>query len=56
MANDEQVAILKKGVEVWNAWRRENPNTLPDLREAVLSAANLNYANLDADLSGANLL
>ena len=21
MANDEQVAILKKGVKAWNAWR-----------------------------------
>jgi uncharacterized protein YjbI with pentapeptide repeats len=26
MANDEQLAILRKGVKAWNAWRREHPN------------------------------
>src|SRR5207249_2685644 len=35
MANDEHVAILKKGVAAWNAWRDEreprHPNALPDL-------------------------
>lgn len=32
MANEEHVAILKRGVEAWNRWRRENPNVRPDLR------------------------
>jgi hypothetical protein len=25
MANDEHVAMLKKGVDAWNKWRDENP-------------------------------
>jgi hypothetical protein len=24
MANEEQLAILKQGVDVWNQWREEN--------------------------------
>ena len=51
MANDEHVALLKQGVEAWNAWRDENPGIRPDLSEADLSKANLSYANL----RGANL-
>jgi uncharacterized protein YjbI with pentapeptide repeats len=67
MANDEHVAILKQGVTAWNAWRDENPDVRPDLREADLREANLSGANLSradlaeahlsrADLSGANLI
>src|SRR5262249_45982085 len=69
MANDEHVAILKKGTEAWNAWRKENPDIRPDLREANLRDADLSQANLGVDfkqpwpwrnlsgvdLSGANL-
>jgi hypothetical protein len=67
MANDEHVALLKQGVETWNAWRCENPNVRPyldgaklhglDLHEADLAGANLlRAASLTlADLSGANL-
>jgi uncharacterized protein YjbI with pentapeptide repeats len=55
MANDEHVAILKKGVAAWNAWRDENPDIRPDLSGANLNEANLNEADLrGADLSGAN--
>ena len=36
MANDEHVAILKQGVDDWNAWRRENPDIRPDLSGANL--------------------
>jgi hypothetical protein len=46
MANDEHVALLKQGVEAWNAWREENPNILPDLSNADLSKASLIGANL----------
>ena len=61
MANLEQLAILKKGVTLWNKWRKENPNTWIDLSEASLPGANLSRANLQgadlryANLSGANL-
>jgi Pentapeptide repeats (8 copies) len=61
MANDEHVALLKQGVDAWNAWRDENPNIRPDLREenlrwAYLRRANLRRADLwQAGLRGANL-
>lgn len=47
MADDEQLTILRQGVEVWNAWRRANPSI-----EVNLVSANLG----DADLGGANLM
>jgi uncharacterized protein YjbI with pentapeptide repeats len=67
MANDEHVAILKKGVDAWNAWRRENPGIRPDLSKADFSGRDLRNANLggarligtdldNADLSGACLI
>jgi uncharacterized protein YjbI with pentapeptide repeats len=56
MANDEHVAILKKGVAAWNAWRDKNPDIRPDLRETNLDGTDLRSANLiEADLSWANL-
>ncbi len=61
MANEEHLAILKKGVAAWNEWREQHPDIGPDLRMAKLSAANLGGADLDkanlsrADLSRANL-
>jgi Pentapeptide repeats (8 copies) len=55
MANDEHVAILKKGVDAWNAWRDENPGVRPDLVEVDLTKTDLSGADLSAtDLSGAN--
>ena len=32
MANDEHVALLKKSVDAWNAWRDDNPEIRPDLK------------------------
>lgn len=71
MANQEQLAILKQGVQAWNTWREANPKSRIDLCEAALSGAglsrtNLSRANLEraslfnanlsrADLSGATL-
>ncbi len=61
MANEEHLAILRKGVEAWNAWREENPLMKPDLSNAYLPKsylpnANLSYANLYCtDLSYADL-
>src|SRR4051794_40746646 len=47
MANEEHLAILKQGVEAWNAWRREHPQILPDLRGARLEGAKLWRPDLD---------
>ena len=56
MANEEHVAILRQGGEVWSKWRRENPSVLADPIEAGLSKANLSPAILvEANLSGAEL-
>ncbi len=66
MANQEHVDLLKQGVEAWNQWRNEHPDTKPDLLEASLAettlveadlrGALLDRANLrKADLSGADL-
>jgi hypothetical protein len=56
MANEEHLARLKQGVEVWNAWRIANPRIQPNFYEADLSGVNLGGANLrESDLDGANL-
>src|SRR6266566_6766608 len=67
MANSQHVAILNRGVAIWNKWRKNNPDEEPDLsgvnfreedlRGINLSEANLRGANLiGANLSGANLI
>ncbi len=62
MANKKHLAIIKKGVDVWNKWREGNPDIVPDLVDANLRGvylrnADLSRANLTgADLSGAVLL
>jgi uncharacterized protein YjbI with pentapeptide repeats len=56
MADKEHLAILKRGVEVWNAWREENPDVQPDLRKAAPGGIDLKGANLEgANLEGAHL-
>jgi uncharacterized protein YjbI with pentapeptide repeats len=61
MANPKHVAKLRKGVEAWNAWRRENTGIIvdlskADLHEADLRGARIQNANLnEADLRGAKL-
>jgi hypothetical protein len=62
MADDEHVAILKKGVAAWNKWRKENPDILqPELSKADFTGADLNGAKLngaylsEAKLAHANL-
>ena len=56
MANPEDLAKLKEGVESWNRWRRENPSSGAYLHEADLHEADLHWADLEeANLSGANL-
>ena len=61
MANSEQLARIKEGVQGWNAWRDANPGEAIDLSGAYLEAASLQSANLyganlhSADLSDADL-
>jgi uncharacterized protein YjbI with pentapeptide repeats len=45
MANEEQIALLKEGANIWNKWRENNSQTAIDLSDANLS---------NLDLSGAN--
>ena len=55
MANQEQLAILKRGVEAWNMWRQENSTTKVDLSGAVLSGKNLTGIDFrDAHLTRAD--
>ena len=62
MANSSHIEILLKGTDIWNAWRDENPDTIPDLSGAKLRGinlcdANLNSANLcESILPGASLI
>lgn len=62
MADQEQLEILKQGVQVWNSWREKNPNIKIDLNEVDLPKANLvdfNFRNatlIGANLIGANLI
>lgn len=66
MANPEHVKMLELGAEVWNDWRKANPDIRPilsganlygaDLRKVNLAVAELVETNLtEANLSGANL-
>jgi Pentapeptide repeats (8 copies) len=47
MANKEHLEILKKGVKEWNKWREDNPEIVPDLKEAHLRIRHLEGARLD---------
>src|SRR5438477_137291 len=47
MANPEHLAMLKRGVEAWNAWRTENPTVRPDLNQADLVGETLAGAAVD---------
>ena len=44
VANAEHLKLLKRGVDSWNAWRRENPGVEPDLYEAGQSVPGRNSA------------
>jgi hypothetical protein len=56
MANEEHLAILKKGVKEWNDWRKKNPDVIPDLNQADLGGLIFNGGNLRrARLIKANL-
>src|SRR5215467_5168052 len=60
MPKDEQVAVLGRGADAWNAWRAEHDEA-PDLSQAALRGLGLTGFDLsradlhDADLRGTNL-
>jgi uncharacterized protein YjbI with pentapeptide repeats len=56
MVNQSHLKKLEEGVEAWNAWRKENQEVKPDLRDAILKNHDLRKANLsNCDLRGARL-
>ena len=61
MANNEQMDLLKRGTQAWNAWRAEQTEATIDLSGGALRGLDLEGADLsgadlkDADLRGANL-
>ncbi len=55
MADEQQLAVLRQGSDVWNAWRKQNPELRADLAWTNLSGANLSGANLRANFSGTDL-
>jgi len=56
MSENEQLELLKKNVQDWNAWRTESPSVKPNLAGVDLSKAQLRQADLsEADLHGADL-
>ena len=52
MADSEHLSKLRRDLNEWNKWRKDNPQIKPDLTSAPLQGADL----INADLSGANLL
>lgn len=57
MANEAQLARLRRSVEEWNQWREENPSVRVNLINADLRSANLINADLiNADLRSADLI
>jgi len=56
MTDFEHLKLLKQGVILWNQWRMEHADILPDLHDLSLAALDLRGVNLSgANLSGANL-
>jgi hypothetical protein len=61
MADQRQLDLLRRGVDIWNTWRSQHSTTPIDLSKADLSRARLNGVRLnevrlnEANLSGANL-
>jgi hypothetical protein len=57
MADEEHLAILRSGVEKWNAWREANPSVRPSLSGANLEGERLSCAPMAwEDLQKRNFL
>ncbi len=53
MADEEHLKILKQGADVWNRWRADNPEIIPNLCGEVIISTDLKGVNLaNADLHG----
>lgn len=52
MANPEHLEIINQGVKVWNDWRIQQPEIVPDLSCEIFFERNLSWI----DLSNANLV
>lgn len=46
MAKQEQIELLRQGIDVWNEWRTQYPDDQLDLSEADLNRSNLSGAFL----------
>jgi hypothetical protein len=56
MANEEQLALLRQGADVWNAWMEDNPEVKLDLSGAELPGAQLaGFKLTGAELTNAAL-
>ncbi len=56
MADKRHLERFKQGRDVWNQWRSQNPEVIPDLSNADFEGKDLKDVNLvRADLSSANL-
>lgn len=56
MANDDHLGLLHQGHYVWNQWRKQNPNVIPNLSEVNLREIDLRErGGLRINLSKANL-
>ncbi|HEY0605250.1 MAG TPA: toll/interleukin-1 receptor domain-containing protein [Herpetosiphonaceae bacterium] len=55
MANEEHLAIVRQGIEVWNQWRRENPLSSSGIEEGALNHPDFSRADLrNTDLRNGN--
>jgi DNA-binding transcriptional ArsR family regulator len=56
MANQQQLDILRQGIDVWNTWRKKHPNVPLNLNRAQLSNVDLRDGDFsETDLRGAHL-
>jgi uncharacterized protein YjbI with pentapeptide repeats len=57
MANEEHLALLRRGVEAWNEWKAKNPEIRPNLSFATGKRITISGAKLSGvDLSRTNLI
>lgn len=50
MASYEHLKILNQGVDIWNRWRKDKPDVVPDLRSSDLSHVEFDNINLSHSL------